>query len=312
MRLLYLCMSGSVPSNSDFTDVDIYLKSIPEYLQPNNGKNKSPHMCFFANRIGTDWNPKFFDFVIVFLSERFLNNEKALECLKYVYSLIPNLVCIDLYDNLSSESKHLIQDYSMKIFSSDKGRAFLLTNFTQIASEYEEEKEQLRESIESEGYKYLDNIIAELRDKEKKNKYKSYGCYIFSFLFLLGIMCYSLYRVSHFSNEIFADNIKMQIIICIYFTILLGITLAISRFLFLMGKSFMVESIRNSDRAHAIGLGKLYLQLYRDNFEWKELKDVLQNWNIDSGSAFITLDSKDIVPVKLNDIVSSFKKVKNT
>ena len=73
----------------------------------------------------------------------------------------------------------------------------------------------------------------------------------------------------------------------------------------------MVESIRNSDRAHAIRFGKFYLQLYKDNFEWRELKDVLQNWNIDSGSAFNSLDSKDITPVKLSDIISSFKEGKN-
>ena len=70
----------------------------------------------------------------------------------------------------------------------------------------------------------------------------------------------------------------------------------------------MVESIRFSDRAHAIGLGKLYLQLYKSKFEWAELKDVLQNWNIDKGSAFLSLDAKDIEAVSLDKIVSSFNK----
>lgn len=64
----------------------------------------------------------------------------------------------------------------------------------------------------------------------------------------------------------------------------------------------MVESLRNANRAHAIGLGKPYLKLYKGKFKWDELKDVLRNWNIDSGSAFMTLDAKDIEPVSLDNL----------
>jgi len=85
------------------------------------------------------------------------------------------------------------------------------------------------------------------------------------------------------------------------------LSVSVARFLFLLGKSFMVEAIRCADRAHAIGLGRLYLQLYKNKFEWNELKDVLKNWNIDNGSAFISLDAKDIEPVSLDKVTSIFK-----
>ena len=86
------------------------------------------------------------------------------------------------------------------------------------------------------------------------------------------------------------------------------LSVSIARFLFLLGKSFMVEAIRCADRAHAIGLGRLYLSLYKSRFKWDELKDVLKSWNIDSGSAFISLDAKDIEPVSLDKVTSIFKK----
>lgn len=311
MRLLYLCMVGPLPTNSDFMDARDFFNSLPVYLQPNDGNNKSPHMCFFADRIGTDWQPEFFDFAIVFVSERFLNNEKALECLKYTSYSISNVVCIDLYNNLSVDSKKLLQNYSNQLFSTDEGKAFIITNFPQIELEYEEGKVQMRKSIENEGFKYLDNTIAELKDKEKSNKCKSYFCYTLTFLSLTGMMIFTLLRFSYINKDTFLDSISSQIVMCIGLVITFGVMIAVSRFLFLLGKSFMVESIRNSDRAHAIRFGKFYLQLYKDNFEWRELKDVLQNWNIDSGSAFNSLDSKDITPVKLSDIISSFKEGKN-
>ena len=39
-----------------------------------------------------------------------------------------------------------------------------------------------------------------------------------------------------------------------------------------------------------------------------ELRDVLQSWNIDNGSAFIDLDAKDIEGVSLDKITSIIKK----
>lgn len=86
-----------------------------------------------------------------------------------------------------------------------------------------------------------------------------------------------------------------------------GLTVALSRFLFLLGKSFMVEAIRCSDRAHAISLGRLYLKFYKNKFEWSELKDVLQSWNIDQGSAFRNLDAKDIEVGGLDQVFSALK-----
>lgn len=70
----------------------------------------------------------------------------------------------------------------------------------------------------------------------------------------------------------------------------------------------MVESTRYADRAHVLGLGKLYLQFYKGNFKWSELKELLKNWNIDSGSEFKNLDAKDLEPVKVDNIFSIFKK----
>ena len=66
-------------------------------------------------------------------------------------------------------------------------------------------------------------------------------------------------------------------------------------------------NIRCADRAHAIGLGKLYLQLYKSKFEWRELKDIFQNWNIDKGSAFIKQDAKDIVGIGVDGIISALR-----
>lgn len=95
---------------------------------------------------------------------------------------------------------------------------------------------------------------------------------------------------------------------CVKIVVLSALDISICRFLFLLGKSFMVEAIRCADRAHAIGLGRLYLKLFKGKFKWEELRDVLQSWNIDNGSAFIDLDAKDIEGVSLDKVTSIIRK----
>lgn len=58
----------------------------------------------------------------------------------------------------------------------------------------------------------------------------------------------------------------------------------------------MVESLRNSDRGHAISFGEFYLRVYADKADWREVKEVLQHWNIDKGSQFTTHNSAEFDP----------------
>ena len=160
-------------------------------------------------------------------------------------------------------------------------------------------------SIETDGYDFLEKTIEDLDKREKKNKILSWICYISSFVFLVIMLIMATVFMVHFDEK--EESIVSIIVIGVEIVILSAIIISIARFLFLLGKSLMVESIRNADRAHAIGLGRLYMQLYKKDFQWEELKDVLKNWNIDSGSAFINMDAKDIEAVKLDHVLSPFK-----
>ena len=73
MRLVYLCTVDPPPPSTDWTAVYEYLETLPDYLRPrdNSKYRNSPHMCYFADRVGKNWLPEFFDFAIVFISKRF-------------------------------------------------------------------------------------------------------------------------------------------------------------------------------------------------------------------------------------------------
>lgn len=65
----------------------------------------------------------------------------------------------------------------------------------------------------------------------------------------------------------------------------------------------MVESLRNSDRIHAISFGEFYLKAYQEKADWKEIKEAFQHWNIDGGSSFNSQNANDFDPKIFKNII---------
>ena len=294
MRLLYLCAVDPPPPQSDGSAVRNFFETLPEYLYPAS-----------SDRVGRDLIMEFFDFAVVFLSKNFLNSENAMACLARAKTAFPSMVCIDLHNNLTAEEKSIAAKCSKHILSLDEGKQFLISTFPEIAAAYDLQTKELTKSIETDGYEYLDDTISDLEKQKERNYRISWGCYILSLIMLVAILVFAFFKFSKLAFAGMDISLYQTIVLCVEIVVLSIAAVSISRFLFLLGKSFMVESLRNANRAHAIGLGKLYLKLYKGKFKWDELKDVLRNWNIDSGSAFMTLDAKDIEPVSLDNLSPS-------
>ena len=307
MKIMYLCTVDPAPPQSDYPRVLEFFDDLPEYLHPRTRENHSENLLVFADRYKGPIISDLYDAVIVFFSERFLSNQNAMEVLKEAHETIPNFVGIDLFDNITSEQKMITRSYTKSLLSFRDGKDFLEKNFPDPDAASKREAEELNKSIEIDGYTYLDDTIKELNNKVKKNKTLAYLSYFGSFAFLAGILIFSVIRYISIKDAINLDVLGL-IQYCGEIIVISGLAVALSRFLFLLGKSFMVEAIRCSDRAHAIGLGRLYLKLFKNKFEWSELKDVLQNWNIDQGSAFRNLDAKDIEVGGLEQLISALKR----
>ncbi len=82
-----------------------------------------------------------------------------------------------------------------------------------------------------------------------------------------------------------------------------------------IANAYIHESLKRSDRTHAINFGKLYLEVYGNNVSQLEMKSAFENWNLESDSAFVKikptiLDTKAIDQV--SDLISSISKISNT
>ncbi|MBT9519051.1 MAG: hypothetical protein IV112_20410 [Methyloversatilis discipulorum] len=68
--------------------------------------------------------------------------------------------------------------------------------------------------------------------------------------------------------------------------VVLGVLALWAKHAFTLSNAYMHEAIKRSDRAHAITFGKLYLEIYGNTVDRKELLDIFENWNITAESAF--------------------------
>lgn len=215
MRLVYLCTVDPAPPDSDWPAVQKFLDTIPEYLHPRTNDSKSPHMLFFADRIGSNWMPEFHDFAVVFLTERMLTNDTALSCLGRAKTAFPNMIGIDLYNDLSAELQKKAKTYTKRIFSLSEGKEFLITAFPNIAAAFDLETERLTESIETDGYQYLENTINKLETQAKTNKVLAFTCYLVSFGIMAMMLYFTYRRFCTFAYTEAIIDFSYAIVLCI-------------------------------------------------------------------------------------------------
>jgi len=178
-----------------------------------------------------------------------------------------------------------------------------------------EEKENLKRTTEEEAEtfkesktEFIKKTLDRLEKNEKRNRRMGYVCYIAACICLVFSVLYSLNR----TNLVFQLNEwQMAISKTISGVLTLVLILALGRLLFVLGKSFMVESIRNSDRIHAISFGEFYLNVYGKVATRDEVREVFGNWNIDNGSSFISQSPKDYDPQILENIALALDGLKD-
>ena len=140
---------------------------------------------------------------------------------------------------------------------------------------------------------FLTEVFAKLEKDEKRNRFQAYLCYILSVVFLM-IIAPIAYKINVTGLD--GQDLIRTISYIIKSIASLSVFAALSRLTFILGKSFMVESIRNGDRIHAISFGRFYIKAYGRVATRQEIREVLGDWNIDKGSSFYDQDAKEIDP----------------
>ena len=165
---------------------------------------------------------------------------------------------------------------------------------------------QVKEEIDNTYVEHIEPILKNLKDKEDGDKKKSYFCYTVSGTCLLLAVVVAFF----FLNQAGSNEVSEVLIQSIRVISIITIILTLARMMFALGKNFMVESIRNGDRHHAISFGKFFIDVFGADITKDEMMRILDNWNMNTGSSFINQKSSDIDPQAVNKAISILEKSK--
>jgi len=153
----------------------------------------------------------------------------------------------------------------------------------------------LKNSILESAQTFVDESIMELKERERELKQNARFWYICTFCTLagsIGVSFWFFYSLNSTALES-TGSIVLAIIKSVF---IVGLLIALARYSFMLGKTYMNESLKNADRIHAINFGKFYMQVYGAKVEPKELKEVFKDWNMYQESPFNQLNGKDFDP----------------
>lgn len=265
-------------------------------------------MSNIQNLVGVKLNPEIPDLVIVILTVNSNTDNNFLADVKYYIDMgkrndgVP-IVLPALFDISFQKVDDIFRRLSF-IVMNYKYNTVQLNELINVIKYYEGKLDIINNAISNEkkiekitkkADDFVDRSINKLEKRESINKRNAYLCYIFAFVSLVISICFTFWKVGYFFNN---SDLTLSIQIQMGLSSIIAITLiiALSKFTFMLGKNFMVESLRNFDRIHAIEFGRFFLSSFGNNAKWEEVERVFKDWNIDYGSSFKNQTNSDYDP----------------
>lgn len=163
-----------------------------------------------------------------------------------------------------------------------------------IIEEKNRVKTKQAEKLETSKTEFIREAEERLNKKEVSLKRSANIWYAIGYIALiLGVIAAFILIEKGLSKEI---ETTIIILLSIKALIGVGLLVASSKYAFTLGKSYMNESLKNSDRLHAISFGKFYLQAYGEVVTPEDVKEVFQHWNIAKDSSFKEIGSQNFDP----------------
>jgi len=177
----------------------------------------------------------------------------------------------------------------------------------------EENTEKVKEKIETSAPTYIQETLSGLTKRESNLKGFANFWYFLGFItLLLGVIAAIWFANSGIKDFGDKENWSRTIFFAIKSVLIIVLLIAGSKYSFNLGKSYMNEALKVADRIHAISFGKFYLQVFEQQVEPSDIKEIFRDWNISGKSSFMELNSNDHDPMILDKIVELIEKIKGS
>lgn len=215
------------------------------------------------------------------------------------------------YDRLIDEAKRRLSDLHNEIDAQSIVIEQREKELSVRLAEFEEaNRRQVQQRIEAKVPEFVSDAVKALEAREGLYRKKAFQWSVHGTLVLVSAISaailVSLYGYSYGGK---IEELSWQALIFVSFKglVVVGILGLWAKHAFAVSNAYMHEAIKRSDRAHAINFGKLYLEVYGNSVERKELIDIFENWNIASESAFSKIRTEGFEPKVLDRLVEITK-----
>ena len=145
--------------------------------------------------------------------------------------------------------------------------------------------------------KNTDNYIStELRKLEEKQTNAKRVYYAWNVIGFITLVISTFFLLSNFSEVSIDFSSGQTIVVIIKSILIVSFLIAMSRYSFIMGKIALDESITLGERIHAISFGKVFIQMFSDDFTKEEMYKVFENWNTSPSKGTESYKAEDYDP----------------
>lgn len=151
-------------------------------------------------------------------------------------------------------------------------------------SAFEKEKqrydEEANDKLQTISSNFVDNVVSDLRAREKSLMSKSTQWSIAGGVSLFLALTFAATSIYKTSNNIAADIPASNVVyIMIKGAFFVGISGIFARYAFVLSRRYLGESIRISDIIHGVSFGQMYVQSYGATAGWDQVKDAFSKWH---------------------------------
>lgn len=176
----------------------------------------------------------------------------------------------------------------------------------------EEKSKEIKENIEISAPTYITETLSELEKREKYQRSVSIFWYFMGFIsIIVGVVVAVWLTTSGIVINNNKENWSLTIFYGIKSVFIIILLITASKYCFNLAKSFMSESLKIADRIHAISFGKFYLQIFKNNINPNDIKEIFRDWNINNQeNNFSKQNSDDFDPKLLDKAIEIVNKIK--
>jgi hypothetical protein len=219
-----------------------------------------------------------------------------------------------LYEQQANKLAEQTERLTIERSESEKLRQALINqkkelqlSFEEVEKDKERYREENRAKIEKKSNDYVNEALGVLKVKEEQYHNISRGWAVAGALSIaFGIAIISFLGVKGFQILELKESVEWSFLFLVSLKglIVVGLFIALAKYSFTFSQSYMHESLKNSERRHAINFGKFYLESYGADAEWGQVKEAFEHWNISSSTAFSSNKSDSFDPKVLENVAS--------